>query len=621
MPGTEANTATLHVVASDAAGDGLGHMPAPPDRLRMLRDELRRRGLAGFLAPRTDAFMGEYMPACAERVRWLTGFAGSAGFVGVAMETAAIFVDGRYTLQVRDQVDVDAFTPRDIADAPPADWIAETFAAGDRIGYDPWLHTRAGLARLTRAAEEVGAELVVQPDNPIDAVWANRPPFPDAPVALHPLEFAGEGASDKCLRLGAALARRKLEAAVITASDSIAWLLNIRGADVPNCPLALSYAILRGDGTVTWFIDAAKVPSEVRLALGDMVTLRPLEEIGVALESLGAEGARIQADPTGSPAAIFDHLIAGGAEIVEGDDPCLKPKACKNEIEIEGARIAHRRDGAALARFLKWLDDRAPEGDLTELEAIDHLYGLRAEGERFRGPSFDTIAGYGPNGAIVHYRASAETNRRIEPGSLLLVDSGGQYDEGTTDVTRTIPIGEPTVEMKKRFTQVLKGHIAIATARFPKGVTGSQLDPFARAALWADGLDYAHGTGHGVGSYLNVHEGPQRISKGHSTVALEIGMIVSNEPGYYKTDAFGIRIENLVAVYPVVDIPPDAELDLYGFETLTLAPIDRRLIATEMLSVAERTWLDDYHARVLEEIRPMVDAPVRDWLETACAPL
>ncbi|MBP5857061.1 aminopeptidase P family protein [Marivibrio halodurans] len=596
-------------------------MPAPAERLTHLREELRARRLDGFLAPRTDAFMGEYMPACAERVQWLTGFAGSAGFVGVAMESAAIFVDGRYTLQVRDQVDVEAFVPRSIADEPPTAWIAESFEAGARIGYDPWLHTRAGLKRLADAAAEIGAELIALDDNPIDAVWTNRPAFPDAPVHAHGLEFAGESSEDKRLRLGADLARRNIDAAVVTASDSVAWLLNIRGADVPNCPLALSYVILASDGTVDWFIDPAKVDETVREALGDAVAIRPLAEFAGALEALGTDGARIQADPTGSPVAVFDRLMAGGAEIAERADPCLLPKARKNEIEVEGARIAHRRDGAALAAFLHWLDETAPGGTITELDAIEKLHDLRTRGERFHGPSFDTIAGYGGNGAIVHYRASEETNRRIEPGSLLLVDSGGQYDEGTTDVTRTIAIGMPSDEMSKRFTQVLKGHIAIATARFPTGVTGSQLDPFARAALWADGVDYDHGTGHGVGSFLNVHEGPQRISKGHSTTALEMGMIVSNEPGYYKTDGFGIRIENLVVVYPVIDIPADAEKDLLGFETLTLAPIDRRLIDPALLSAAERQWLDDYHARVLEEIRPMVEDPVRDWLERACAPL
>jgi len=601
---------------------GLGVQPAPPERLAALRAELARRGLDGFLAPRTDEFMGEYMPAYAERVQWLTGFSGSAGFLGVARESAAIFIDGRYTLQVRDQVDVDAFTPRHLMEEPPTAWIRETFVEGERIGYDPWLHTRAGLGHLKRAADQVGVELAPVESNPVDAVWADQPAPPKAPIKPHAIEYAGETSLAKRLRLGSDLAGRKIAAAVLTASDSIAWLLNIRGADVPNCPLALSYAVLKSDGSVDWFLDEAKLTDAARRALDEGVALHPLESFAGALEALGrAEpGVRVLIDATGGPAAVFDHLSKGGAQAVEGEDPCQLPKALKNEAEVEGARRAHRRDGAALVRFLHWLDQTAESGSITELDAIDTLYRFRSEAERFTGPSFDTIAGYGPNGAIVHYRASRATNRRIEPGSLLLVDSGGQYDDGTTDVTRTLPIGAPSAEMRTRFTQVLKGHIAIATARFPKGVTGSQLDPFARQALWAAGVDYDHGTGHGVGSYLNVHEGPQRISKSHSPVALQPGMIVSNEPGYYKTDAFGIRIENLV-VCAAVDPAEGAEKELFGFETLTLAPIDRRLIESALLSPHETAWLDAYHARVLAEIGPLVDDAVRTWLERACAPL
>ncbi|MEQ8603542.1 MAG: aminopeptidase P family protein [Marivibrio sp.] len=602
---------------------GLGVQPAPPDRLAALRAELQRRGLDGFLAPRTDEFMGEYMPAYAERVQWLTGFSGSAGFLGVARDRAAIFVDGRYTLQVRDQVDPQTFTPRHLMEEPPTAWIRETFVEGERIGYDPWLHTRAGLGHLKRAADEVGAELVAVDGNPVDAVWTDQPAPPAAPIAPHAIEYAGETSLAKRLRLGADLARRKIAAAVLTASDSIAWLLNVRGGDVPNCPLALSYAVLKSDGSVDWFLDARKLTDAAREALDEGVALHPMDGFAAALQALGrAEpGVRVLADAVGGPAAVVDHLSKGGAQVVEGEDPCQLPKALKNEVEIEGARLAHRRDGAALARFLHWLESVSENGSITELDAIDKLYEFRTRGVRFNGPSFETIAGYGPNGAIVHYRAAPTTNRRIEPGSLLLVDSGGQYDEGTTDVTRTIPIGAPTAEMRTRFTQVLKGHIAIATARFPKGVTGSQLDPFARQALWAAGVDYDHGTGHGVGSYLNVHEGPQRISKSHSAVPLQPGMIVSNEPGYYKTGAFGIRIENLVAVYPVVNPAEGAEKELYGFETLTLAPIDRRLIEPALLAVHEVAWLDGYHARVLEEIGPIVEADVRRWLEDACAPI
>ncbi|MCR9221393.1 MAG: aminopeptidase P family protein [Alphaproteobacteria bacterium] len=606
---------------TETAPGGLDASPAPAERLAALRAELARLGLDGFLAPRTDEFMGEYMSARAERVQWLTGFSGSAGFVGVAAETAAIFVDGRYTLQVMDQVDPEVFTPRHVTEAPPGAWIRETFATGARIGYDPWLHTKAGLARLKRAAADVGAALVAVSDNPIDAVWADQPAPPDAPVLPHAVAFAGESSRDKRARIGAELEKRGLAAAVLTASDSIAWLLNIRGGDVPNCPVALSYAILKQDGAVDWFIDASKLTDAARAALDNSVAVQPFESFPQALEALGAGGATVLADAAGGPVAALERLAAGGAEVVEGEDPCLLPKACKNAAELEGARAAHRRDAAALARFLHWLSVEAPSGRLTELDAIAHLAALRARGDRYHGPSFDTIAGAGPNGAIVHYRASPATNRRIEPDNLLLVDSGGQYDDGTTDVTRTIAVGAPSAEMRRRFTQVLKGHIAVATARFPKGVTGSQLDPLARAALWADGVDYDHGTGHGVGSYLNVHEGPQRIAKAHSAVALQPGMIVSNEPGYYKTGAFGIRIENLVAVAAVEEPPEGAEKALLEFETLTLAPIDRTLIDPAMLSAAERRWLDAYHARVLAEIGPQVEPEVREWLEAVCAPL
>jgi len=621
MPGPDA--ANADEITSTAAG--LGISPAPPERLEALRGELQRRGLDGFLAPRTDRFMGEYMPLGAERVQWLTGFAGSAGFVGIAMTSAAIFIDGRYTLQVRDQVDVSRFTPRSISDAPVSDWITESFTAGQRVGYDPWLHTKAGLARLAQAADAAEIELVALDDNPIDSVWVGQPPLPTHPVFPHGIEFSGESSQSKCQRLAGPLMGRKIDAAIITASDSVAWLLNIRGSDVPNCPLALSYAILRADSTVAWFIDPAKVRPDTLKHLQDGVDIQPLDRFEEALEGLGADGATVLVDPAASPAVIGVLLNAAGADVVAGDDPCLLPKALKNEIEIEGTRIAHRRDGVALSRFLCWLDgaveNGGTSGELSELAVIDHLHDLRTQGERFRGPSFDTIAGFGSNGAIVHYRAAPDTNKKIVPGSLLLVDSGGQYDEGTTDVTRTIAIGPPSDEMRLRFTQVLKGHIAIARARFPKGVTGSQLDPLARAALWAAGVDYDHGTGHGVGSYLNVHEGPQRISKSPSTTALDVGMIVSNEPGYYKTDGFGIRIENLVAVFPVIDRPAGAEKELLGFETLTLAPIDRRLIQREWLDAGEVMWLDDYHARVLEEIGPLADPETRAWLEGACAPI
>lgn len=591
--------------------------PAPADRLTALRAELQRRGLDGFIVPRNDEFMGEYVPERADRLPWLTGFTGSAGTVVVGLEKAAIFVDGRYTLQVRDQVNTDLFDVHQIPEDPPTDWIAATFSTGQKLGFDPWLHTKHGTAHLERAAKKAGAELVRVDGNPIDAIWTGQPAAPISPALVQQDRFAGESAAEKRRRLADALAEDGLDAAVITATDSVAWLLNVRGSDVPNCPLSLSFAILRADATVDWFVDARKVTRGVRQALGNGVAVTPIERFAEALDSLGKAGMTVQADPASSPAFVLERLASAGASLKEGDDPCLLPKACKNPVELDGTRAAHIRDGQALVRFLRWVSETVPGGQVTELEAIAKLRALRGEGTHFRGVSFDTIAGSGPNGAIVHYRASEQTDRVIQDGELLLVDSGGQYFDGTTDVTRTMAIGAPTAEMRRNFTLVLKGHIAIATARFPAGVTGSQLDPFARAALWRAGLDYDHGTGHGVGSYLNVHEGPQRIAKAHNAVALQPGMILSNEPGYYKAGEYGIRIENLVVVQPVDEPPEGAEKALLQFETITLAPIDGALVDPSLLSRDEVDWLNAYHDRVRETLSDGLDAASRKWLDDA----
>lgn len=595
--------------------------PAPAERLEALRAEMRKRNLTVLMVPRTDEFQGEYLPKRAERVWWLTGFSGSAGSVIVGLETAAIFVDGRYTLQVRDQVDTRRFVPHHLIDMPPSAWIAQNCGPEDRIGFDPWLHSQQGAGQLAKTAKKVGAALVRVEGNPIDAVWTDQPAAPLAPIVPQKIAFAGESAAQKRARLGQTLKEAGIDAAVITATDSIAWMLNMRGADVPNCPLSLSFAILNSDGSVAWFLDERKLTREARNTLDSDVLPHPIETFADALERLAAAGKTVQADPAGAPCAIFDRLMAKGATMREAQDPCLLPKACKNAVELQGTRAAHKRDGAAVSRFLKWLAEEAPKGGLDELRAIDHLYRLRAEGDHFRGLSFDTIAGTGPNGAIIHYRASEDTNRRIETGHLLLVDSGGQYLDGTTDITRTIAIGTPSDEMRHRFTLVLKGHIAIATARFPEGANGSQLDTLARHPLWQAGLDFDHGTGHGVGSYLNVHEGPQRIAKGHNPVALMPGMILSNEPGYYKSGAYGIRIENLVVVKPVETPPEGAERRLLEFETLTLAPYDRRLIETQMMTKAEIAWVNAYHARVLEAVGPQLNAEEQAWLKAATAPL
>lgn len=600
---------------------GLSEGPVSGERLEAVRAEMRRQNLAGLVVPRTDEYQGEYIAQRAERVQWLTGFAGSAGNVILGLEKAAIFVDGRYTLQVRDQVDTALFEPRHMMDEPASDWIAETFQEGDRIGFDPWLHTQHGAGHLNIAARRAGAELVRVDVNPVDVAWTDRPAAPLSPVEPHDVVFAGESADDKRARLGAALKDKGVDAAVITATDSIAWLLNMRGGDVPNCPLPLSFALLRSDGAVDWFIDGRKLTAEARSSLGNEVAVRPEEGFADALADLGRQGRTVQADPATAPCLVFDRLTQHGASIVEAPDPCLLPKAAKNDVEIDGTRSAHRRDGAAVTRFLHWLAKDAAQGGVTELEAIDTLRGFREKNDHFRGLSFDTIAGAGPNGAVIHYRASERTNRPIEPGQLLLVDSGGQYLDGTTDVTRTIAIGTPSDEMRERFTLVLKGHIAIATARFPVGVTGSQLDPFARMALWKAGLDFDHGTGHGVGSYLNVHEGPQRIAKAHNSVALEPGMILSNEPGYYKAGEYGIRIENLVVVREVEDRPQGAERDMLEFETVTLAPIDRALIVPAMLSDDDLVWLNAYHGRVREALTPQLDGDARDWMIAATAPI
>ncbi|MDE0706055.1 MAG: aminopeptidase P family protein [Rhodospirillaceae bacterium] len=595
--------------------------PASPERsagrVAALRALLAQDGLQGFVVPRADEHQGEYVPPGAERLAWLTGFTGSAGLAIVLAEKAAIFVDGRYTLQVGDQIDPAVFEVRHITDQPAAAWLRESLSGGGRLGYDPWLHTADGAARLRAACEAVGAELAPVAENPIDRLWQDRPSRPDAPFEIHPPELAGETSAGKRAALANKLAERGVEAAVLTLPDSIAWLLNIRGRDVPRTPFPLSFAVLRNDATVALFAPAGKIDAALAGHLGDGVSVEPPDAFEAALG--GFAGRKVLADPASAADRIFRVLDEAGALVERGADPCQMPKACKNAVELEGARNAHRRDGAALTRFLAWLAREAPGGAVDEIAAADRLEGFRRESNLLRDLSFDTISGAGPNGAIVHYRVTPETNRRLEPGALYLVDSGGQYADGTTDVTRTVAIGAPTAAMRRHFTLVLKGHIALATARFPEGTTGSQIDALARLALWADGLDYDHGTGHGVGSYLSVHEGPQRISKLPNSVALKPGMIVSNEPGYYRTGEYGIRIENLVAVQEVE--VAGAERPMLGFETLTLAPIDRALIDRALLTADETGWVDGYHARVRETIGPLVDPDTAAWLEEATRPL
>ena len=600
--------------------------PAAPadhaERIAALRAELARRGLDGFLVPRADEHQGEYVPPRAERLAWLTGFTGSAGLAVLLADKGVIFVDGRYTIQVEQEVSRALFEPQHLVEAPPDKWLAANLTSGTKLGFDPWLHTEDQVTRFKAAAEKAGAELVACAENPLDAVWPDQPPPPITPIVALDLAFAGRGLAEKRAEVCESLTKAGAEAAVISQPDSIAWLLNVRGGDVEHTPLPLSFALLDAEGRLDWFVEPRKLAPGLESHLGNSVALRPTVGLGPALDALGAAGKKVLVDPAATGAWAFERLRAAGAKLVKAPDPCQLPKAKKTDAELEGARAAHRRDGAAVTRFLAWLAAEAParaaggEGGLTELEVAERLAGFRRENEHFRDLSFDTISGAGPNGAIVHYRVDAASNRRLGLGELYLVDSGAQYLDGTTDITRTVAIGEPSREMRERFTLVLKGHIALATARFPKGTTGSQLDVLARLPLWRAGLDFDHGTGHGVGSYLGVHEGPQRISKLPNRTALEPGMILSNEPGYYKAGAYGIRVENLVTVIesPAAD---GEEREMLAFETLTLAPIDRALVEPDLMSAAEIAWLDAYHARVRETLGPLVDSETAAWLATA----
>ena len=597
-------------------------MSSYEDRLKALREQLKADRLDGFVVPLTDEHMSEYVGSYAQRLAWLTGFQGSAGAAVVLPEEAAIFVDGRYTLQVRDQVDGKHWSYQSVPETSIADWLKLHAPDGGRIGYDPWLHTRDWVKKAKEALADRGAELVAVRRNPIDAVWANRPEPSRARLIVQPDDYAGKSSAAKRQEMADWLKEQKADSAVLAALDSIAWTFNVRGRDVERTPVALSFALVHDDGTADLFVDSDKVGDDVRQHLGNGVRLNERLAFEGTLKALA--GKTIAVDPERSVAAIFDALDAAGAKIVTRRDPAVLPKAIKNEAEIAGHRAAQARDGAALSRFLHWLSVEGPKGGVDELKAAAKLQEFRQQGGDLRDLSFDTISGAGPNGAIVHYRVSEATNRPLEMDGIYLVDSGGQYPDGTTDVTRTVIVGTPTAEMKDRFTRVLKGHIALARARFPEGTRGSQLDSFARQYLWEAGLDYAHGTGHGVGSFLSVHEGPQRISPAGSAQPggdepLKAGMILSNEPGYYKTGEYGMRMENLVLVVPVE--VEGAEKKLLGFETLTFAPIDRKLVDTDLLSAGERQWVDDYHAQVLKIVGPQLDGHAKAWLEAACAPL
>ena len=597
---------------------------AGPARLASLREELGRLGLSGFIVPHADEYQSEYLPPAAERLAWLTGFTGSAGMAIVLRDEAAVFVDGRYTLQAAKQVDAGAFAIEHLMETPPAKWLSSKAKAGDRIGYDPWLLTVTELRRFEAACAGAGATLVPVERNPIDALWRDRPAPPLGEISLQPLDHAGEDAAGKIARMAGLLAGRKIDALVTGQADAIAWLFNIRGRDVAHNPVSLSLAILPREGRPRLFVDGRKLSNSVRASLVDTIDIHEPAEFEAALAALGKAGAKILIDPQATASAIGTCLTVAGAALVEDANPINAAKARKNDTELAGIRRAHIRDGAAMVRFLAWLDREAGSGAIDEIAAVEKLEFFRAETARQDGAeladiSFDTISGAGPNGAIVHYRVTRSTARRLEPGSLYLVDSGGQYRDGTTDITRTVAIGTPTDEMRDRFTRVLKGHIAVATARFPAGTNGAQLDGLARSALWQAGLDFDHGTGHGVGAFLCVHEGPARISK-LGTVALETGMILSDEPGYYKTGEYGIRIENLLAVRPPEPVP-GGDRPMLSFETLTHCPIDRRLIEGSLLTPQETAWLDAYHAGLPRLLDPLLDGQEKAWLREAVEPL
>ncbi|MBA28824.1 MAG: X-Pro aminopeptidase [Hyphomonadaceae bacterium] len=591
--------------------DGRAHLP-------LVREQLVAQGIDGLYIPHDDEYQNEYLPDANERLAWVSGFTGSFGSAFVFTDRAVIFADGRYTLQVADQTDPDLWEVQAVPEPGPFGWLKSQDMTGKRIGYDPKLMSPNDVAAMGTAAKAAGAELVAVTNNPIDLAWADRPDQPAALVVPHEVKFAGVAHDEKRVQIGQDLKAEKLDAAVITSPASIAWAFNIRGGDVSCTPLPLGRAILFADGSADLFLDEVKVSDALRQHLGNSVTLRPLADLEKGLADL--KGKTVSVDPDVASAWFFDQLEQASATPVRQRDPVALPKACKNEAELAGSAAAHIRDGVALTRFLHWLDTDAQSGEITEIDAAIKLEEFREDLGGLNDLSFPTISGAGPNGALPHYRVSTASNRKLERGSLYLVDSGGQYLDGTTDVTRTVPIGDPSADMRRHYTLVLKGHISLAMVRFPKGTTGTHLDVLARHALWQAGLDYQHGTGHGVGVYLGVHEGPQRIAKAWNSVPLETGMIVSNEPGYYRAGQYGIRIENLQYVTPPAAIE-GGELDMYGFECLTFAPLARDLIDLAHLTKDERDWVDAYHVQVYELLADRLDGPVKDWLRAACMPL
>ena len=592
-------------------------------RMARLRERMEAAGVDGFLVPRADEHQGEYVARRSERLQWLTGFTGSAGAALALADRAILFVDGRYTLQARNQVDASTFTLESLVETPPAKWLGENASPGLIIGFDPWLHTISEAASLRTALEKAGGSLVALGENLVDTIWDDQPEPPRGKVEIQPHGLAGELAKDKIARLAGALAKDGASHAVLTNPASLAWAFNIRGSDVPHTPLALGFAVLAAEGLPLLFLDPAKLSIETEAYLAQLAELRPPEVLESELAAISADGGKVSLDPALAAEKLRLIVEANGGTVLSLPDPARLPRATKNAAELAGSRAAHRRDGAAMVRFLCWLDRQQP-GTVDEIATVKALETFRAAvGEetqmKLRDISFDTISGAGPNGAIIHYRVTTKTNRKLGEGELYLVDSGGQYQDGTTDITRTVPIGRPDEEMRERYTLVLRGMIGLSLLRFPAGTRGMDIDAVARMALWKAGLDYAHGTGHGVGSFLAVHEGPQRIAK-TGTERLLPGMILSNEPGYYKEGGYGIRLENLIAVTGTQAIE-GGDIAMHAFETLTLAPFDRRMVVASLMNADEIAWLDAYHARVLAEIGPMVDGEALAWLEQATAPL
>lgn len=593
-------------------------MSSHADRLAALRAELKERSLDGFIVPLTDEHMSEYVGSYAQRLPWLTNFTGSAGNAAVLQDKASVFIDGRYTIQAAAELDPALFEHHLIDRYPLLKWVADNAPEGATIGFDSELATITWVEEAEKAFAKKGLKLEAVNTNPVDAVWADRPAEPLAPALPHAEKYSGKSAAEKRAEIAAKLREEGADAAVITMLDSIAWAFNIRGTDVSNTPVTHAWAILHADESANLYIAPEKITPELQAHLGNNVQLEPRGTFYMALAAMGGAGRKILVDRNTNNAKVFTTLDVSGATLITGDDPCILPKAIKNEAEQQGSRDAHIRDGAAITEFLHWIETEAPKGGIDELIAVDKLWSFRKKRDLLRDKSFDTISGSGPNGALPHYRVTEETNRPLKVGELYLVDSGGQYLDGTTDITRTVAIGEPTDEMRDRFTRVLKGHIALATTRFPKGTSGMALDAIARRPIWEAGLDYDHGTGHGVGAFLGVHEGPQRIAKLGTAVPLEAGMILSNEPAYYKEAAYGIRIENLILVRPVEE---DTEREMFEFENLTWAPLDRRLVATTLLADNELEWLNSYHAAVFEKLSGLVEGAALDWLKAATAPI